>query len=182
MAANESEIPSDPPPLARPTPPEQPHPASQPVRRKTKRFWNWKLIGAEFILATAGVWGFVFLGPRMERLGALGVGILGLWLLSREIRGLAINDRVFAFPTGRLRWLPILSLGRRVRVNPASLRELTVVSPWFGFQVVVIQGGFGRELLVFQSRGQRLRFMSVVEKICPDVQMFRAAPPAARPY
>jgi hypothetical protein len=27
----------------------------------------------------------------------------------------------------------------------------------------------GREVLVFQSRGQGLRFMKVIEQICPDV-------------
>lgn len=187
MSANESEIPSSAPARpARRAPPEQPQraarsaSAAQPSGRKTKRFWNWKLISAEFILAAVGIAGFIFLRPRIEQLGGLGLGILGLWLLSREILGLAINGQVLAFPTGRLPWLPILSLGRRVRIKPSSLRELTVVNPWYGFQVVEIQGGFETELLVFQTRGQRLRFMSVVEGICPDVQMFRTATPASR--
>jgi hypothetical protein len=127
------------------------------------------LICAEFIVATVGIGGFIVLVPRTERLGGLGVGILSLWLLSREIRGLAINDRVFALPTGRRWWLPILPLGRRVKIKPGSLRELTVMSPWYGFQLVEIGDGFRTELLLFQSRGQRLRFMSVVEEICPDV-------------
>jgi hypothetical protein len=189
MATNESEIPSsDPGPPVRPAPPVQPErpaqPASaaQPARRRTKRFWHWKLICAEFIVATTGIGGFIILVPWIERLAGLGVGILGLWLLSREIRGLAINDRVFALPTGRRAWLPILPLGRRVKIKPASLRELTVMSPWYGFQVVEIRGGFRTELLLFQTRGQRLRFMSVVEEISPDVQMFRAAPPAPSPW
>lgn len=188
MAVNDSEIPSsDPRAPVRPTPsvqPErsaQPASAAQPARRRTKRFWNWKLICAEFIVATAGIGGFIVLVPRIERLGGLGVGILSLWLLSREIRGLAINDRVFALPTGRRWWLPILPLGRRVKIKPGSLRELTVMSPWYGFQLVEIGDGFRTELLLFQTRGQRLRFMSVVEEICPDVQMFRAAPPAPPP-
>ena len=51
------------------------------------------------------------------------------------------------------------------------------MNPWYGFQVVEIRGGFRTELLLFQTRGQRLRFMSVVEEICPEVQMFRKIHP-----
>jgi hypothetical protein len=115
-------------------------------------------------------------------LAGLGVGILGLWLLSREIPGLAINDRGFALPISRRGWLPILPVGRRAKMKPGSLRELTVMSPWYGFQVVEIRGGFRTELLLFQTRGQRLRFMGVVEEIYPHVEMFRAAPPAPPPW
>ena len=73
MAANQSEIPSsDPGPPVRPAPPLQPErsaqPASaeQPARRRTKRFWNWKLICAEFIVATMGIGGFIILRSSDE--------------------------------------------------------------------------------------------------------------------
>ena len=187
MAVNDSQVSSsDPAPLAQPAPPEQPQPAARSMpaaragRRKTKRFWNWKLIFIAFIAAAAGFGGFVFLGARMEQFGGLGIGIVGLWILSREIWGIAINDQVLAFPSGRRGQFPILSLGRRVRIKPGNLRELTVVSGWYSFQVVEIQGGFGSELLVFQTRGQRLRFMKVVEDIRPDIKMFRRAGSAPR--
>lgn len=153
-------------------------PTEPPRRSKTKRFWNWKLIGIEFLMAVAGVGAFFVLGGRPSRLTGLGLGILGVWLLTREIRGLAINSQMISLQTGRPRRLPILALGRRVRINPASLQELTVTKSWYSFQVVQIQGGFGSELLVFQSRGQRLRFMRIVEELCPDVEMFRRASPA----
>ncbi|MFZ2104595.1 MAG: hypothetical protein WAV18_04285 [Roseiarcus sp.] len=61
-------------------------------------------------------------------------------------------------------------------VSPASVRELTVMQTWFSFQVVEIYGGFGTELLLFQSRGQRLRFTSAVEAICPNANVFRQKP------
>ena len=47
---------------------------------------------------------------------------------------------------------------------------------WFSFQVVEIYGGFGTELLLFQSRDQRLRFTSAVEAICPNANVFRQKP------
>ena len=52
------------------------------------------------------------------------------------------------------------------------------MNPWYGFQVVEIRGGFRTELLLFQTRGQRLRFMSVVEEI---VQRSRCSAPR-RPH
>ena len=48
---------------------------------------------------------------------------------------------------------------------------------WFSFQVVEIYGGFGTELLLFQSRGQRLRFTSALEAICPNAHVYRKKPP-----
>jgi hypothetical protein len=47
---------------------------------------------------------------------------------------------------------------------------------WFSFQIVEIYGGFGTELLLFQSRGQRLRFTSAVEAICPNATVYRKKP------
>ena len=47
---------------------------------------------------------------------------------------------------------------------------------WFSFQVVEIYGGFGTELLLFQSRGQRLRFTSALEAICPNANDVPAKP------
>ena len=47
---------------------------------------------------------------------------------------------------------------------------------WFSFQLVEISGGFETELLLFQSRGQRLRFTSAVEAICPNANVYRKKP------
>ena len=125
---------------------------SAPTRRsKTRRFWNWKLIGLEFFMAAAGIYGFLTFGARSPRIAWLGIGVLGVWLLSREFRGVAINSERISLPTGRPRQFPILSLGPRQWLKPASLRELTVMRAWYGFEVVEIQGGFGSELLVFSD-------------------------------
>jgi hypothetical protein len=53
-----------------------------------------------------------------------------------------------------------------------------VTQPWYSFQIVEIQGEFASELLVFESRNQRLRFMSAVQEICPKVRMFRIGSPS----
>ena len=148
-----------------------------PVRLKTKRFWNWKLIGLEFIVIAAGIYGFDdFFHNLLLRVVALLVALFGLWLLIQEFRGLSIGAQIISLPSGRSAAFPVLFRGRR-KIAIETLRELTVSDRWYGFEIVTIQGGFGSEVLVFQSRGQRLRFMGAVEKIRPDVQMFRKKPP-----
>ena len=158
MAMNESDVSSSDPAPSAPT--------------KTKRFWNWKLIGIEIMVTALAIYAFLQWAPRPSGMVGFAMALLDVWLLTREFRGLAINDKVISLPSGRLPALPVLYRGRR-KVHPDALRELTVTPPWCSFQIVNIQGEFGSEMLVFQSRGQRLRFMNAVEKICPNVQMYR---------
>jgi hypothetical protein len=179
MSLSGSDVPSAPSPprepLEPPARPGEPMPSALP---RTKRFWNWKLIGVETIVTAFGGIAFLSLDPTLPRLGGLAVGLLGLWLLSREYGGIAVNAQMISLPTGRLRKIPVVYLGRR-NVHPGSVRELTVTRPWYSFQIVQIKGVFGLEVLVFQSRRQRLRFMKAIEKINPDVQMYRKMPPSA---
>jgi hypothetical protein len=155
-------------------------PPAAPARLKTKRFWNWKLIALEIIVIVAGIYGFdTGLHNRLLRVVALIVALFGLWFLTREVRGLSIGAKIISLPSGRNAAFPIL-FHRRRKIAIDTLRELTVNDPWYGFEIVSIQGGFGSEVLVFQTRGQRLRFMSAVEKISPNVQMFRQKPPPER--
>ena len=148
--------------------------APAPAPPKSRQFWNWKLIGGEIILTVLGVYLFVAQAPRLSGMAGLVVGVLGIWLLLSEFRGFAVASKAISFPS-RFANFPILSL-RRMSVSPASVRELTVMQTWFSFQVVEIHGGFGTELLLFQSRGQRLRFTSAVEAICPNANVFRQKP------
>jgi hypothetical protein len=141
---------------------------------KTERFRNWKLIGLEIAAAGIAVFVFVAWEPGLLGWAGLAAGILIVWPLSRELRGLTISGRGMSFPRGRLARFPILSLGRQFRTGTAGLRELIVIEPWYGFQVVEIEGWFGSELLVFQSRAQRRRFMIAFDEICPDVPIRKA--------
>ena len=158
MAMNETDVPSSGRGLSRPL--------------KTRGFRNWKLIGTEIVATGLGVVGFSEWAPGLPGMVGFVIAILGLWLLSREVRGVAINPQMISLPSNRWRRFPILYSGRR-RVDPGRLRELTVTRPWYGFQIVRIQGDFGTETLVFQTRRQRQRFMSVVESICPNAEIFR---------
>ena len=142
----------------------------------SERFHNWKLIGIEVIAAALALYLFIALAP--ELLGWVGLVTLvplGL-LLSREVRGLSIDSRGVSFPRGRLQRFPVLSFGRKLEAGAGGIRELMVMEPWHGFEVVRMEGWFGAELLVFQSRDQRLRFMSAFEEICPDVPIRRRGP------
>jgi hypothetical protein len=141
---------------------------------KSRRFWNWKLIGGEIILTALGVYLFFGQAPRLSGMAGLVLGVLGVWLLLSEFRGFAVAPKAISFPS-RFAKLPILTL-RRISVSPASVRELTVLDPWLSIQMVEIYGGFGTGLLLFQSRGQRLRFTSAVEAICPNANVFRKKP------
>jgi hypothetical protein len=143
---------------------------------KTIRFWNWKLIGIEIVATSLELFALSERGPGLPGMAGLVIAVLGVWLLSREFRGLAINDQMISLPSGRWRRFPIVYSGRR-RVHPGSLRELTVTRPWYSFQIVRIQGDLGPETLMFQTRRQRLRFMSAVEEIRPDVGIFWRSQP-----
>jgi hypothetical protein len=151
-------------------------PAPEKTERfRNERFWNWKLIGIEVIATALAVCAFLACTPGFPGWAGLIAGALIVLSLSREFRGLVVDSRRgVSFPRGRLAGFPILSLGRRLETGTASLRVLVVLEPWYGFQVVEIEGWFGSELLVFQSRDQRLRFMSAFEEICPDVPIRKA--------
>jgi hypothetical protein len=158
MAMNESDVPSSAQGLPRPM--------------KTKYFRNWKLIGIEIVATSLGGIAFSEWAPGLPGMAGFVIAILGLWLLSREVRGVAINTQMISLPSNRWRRFPILYSGRR-RVDPGSLRELTVTRPFYSFQIVRIRGDFGAETLLFQTRRQRQRFMSIIEAICPNAGIFR---------
>jgi hypothetical protein len=139
---------------------------------KTKYFRNWKLIGIEIVATSLGGIAFSEWAPGLPGMAGFVIAILGLWLLSCEVRGVAINTQMISLPSNRWRRFPILYSGRR-RVDPGSLRELTVTRPFYSFQIVRIRGDFGAETLLFQTRRQRQRFMSIIEAICPNAGIFR---------
>jgi hypothetical protein len=144
---------------------------------KTERFRNWTLIGLEIIVTALAALAFLAWEPGLPGWVGLAAGLLIVWPLSREFLGVAIGSRGISLPRGRLTKFPIVSLGRRLETGATPLRELMVMEPWYGFQVVEIEGWFGSEVLVFQSRAQRLRFMSAFEKTYPTVPIYRKSRP-----
>ena len=90
MGMNESDIPSsDPAPL----PLTRASLSLPPARDKTKRFWNWKLIGIEIILVALAIYAFLKWAPRLPGMAGFVMTLVGVWLLSREFRGLSINSK-----------------------------------------------------------------------------------------
>ena len=153
-------------------------PAFSPAARleRTKRFVNWKMIAIELAIALSGFYIFNETTARKPTLpGILGVlfGVIALWLLWRELAGISIHSDSISMPTNRIRVLPVLSFFRRT-VSLSSVRRMTVSLPWCGFEVVRISGDFGSDVLVFSSKGQRRRFIAIVESLCPGVGVYRS--------
>jgi hypothetical protein len=146
-----------------------------PAPARIERFLNWKLIGVEVVAAALALYLFLAWAPEFPGWAGLAAGVLIVFFLSREVPGLSIDSRGISFPRGRLQRFPVLSFGRKLEAGAGGIRELMVMEPWHGFEVVRMEGWFGVELLVFQSRDQRVRFMSTFEEICPDVPIRRQA-------
>ena len=77
-----------------------------------------------------------------------------------------------SFQRRPFRWLPIFSVWRR-RVLLRDLDEMTVLRPWCGLQVVLLEGGFGAERLLFHSRKARMKFFEAVMTKLPDIRIYR---------
>jgi hypothetical protein len=141
--------------------------------RRGANFRNLYVLPAALLIGGAGV---VYFGMRWKTTpgwAALVVGLFGMWILIHELRGVAIANRVLSFPHRPLRSLPLVSLSRR-QVPLPQLEEMTVLRPWFGLQVVLLEGGFGAERLLFHSRNARMKFLEVVKAELPRVRVYRA--------
>jgi hypothetical protein len=104
---------------------------------------------------------------------ALVVALFCVWFLILELRGVAIANRSLSFPQRPLRSLLLLSLWRR-QIPLPQLEEMTVLRPWCGLQVVLLEGGFGVERLLFHSRTARMKFLEAVKAELPRVRVYRA--------
>src|ERR1700677_4200218 len=151
--------------------------ATPPPPLKTERFRNWKLIGLEIVVTALAASAFLAWEPGLPGWVGLASGLLIVWPLSRYFLAVPIDSRGISLPRGRLARFPIVSLGRRLETGATPLRELMVMEPWHGFQVVEIEGWFGSEVLVFQNRVQRLRFMSAFEETYPGVPIYKKSRP-----
>ena len=146
---------------------------------RAKRFWNWKTIVLEAGLCAIGFELFNKRAPSLIGLGGFFIGIFTLWLLVRELYGVAVDPHHISMPTVRISWLPIIAWGRR-SVSVEGVRECTVAPRWLGFEVLQIKGAFGGDVLVFPTRGQRRRFTNLIEKLNPNVVIYRQMPPPTR--
>jgi hypothetical protein len=142
---------------------------------KTRRFRNWKAMVVELTVAVLGFYVlYVTTVHKPEIPGVLAalVGIAALWLLLQELPGISINSEAISMPTNWIPWLPVLPFWRRT-VLLSHVRRLTVSAPRFGLQVVKIAGDFGSDKLVFGSKGQRRRFITLIRSTSPGIAVYR---------
>jgi hypothetical protein len=59
------------------------------------------------------------------------------------------------------------------RDEGAELQEMTVLPRWCGLQVVLVEGAFGAERLLFQSRSVRMKFFEAVKAQVPGIRIYR---------
>jgi hypothetical protein len=117
--------------------------------------------------------GYFVLGSTPLGWFALALGLFCIWLFVLELRGVVVNADTLSFPSRPVRWLPIFAVGRR-RVPMRDLEEMTVLRPWCGLQVVLLDGGCGVERLLFHSRNSRLKFFDAVKAKLPTIRIYRA--------
>lgn len=143
---------------------------------RLKRYRNWKMIAIELAIASAGFYLFninTVKKPQIPGILGLLVAFGALWLLYRELNGVKIAGEIISVPSNRIRWLPILSFYRR-EIRLDSLRRITVAPRWWWFEVAWLSGEFGSEMVVFQSRRQRRRFTRLIERLCPQLVVYRS--------
>ena len=143
---------------------------------RAQRFWNFKLMAIE---AAVGAAGFSALNATSGKssalqaaLGAL-ICVAPLYLLLRELVGTRIDGKSISMPTQRVPWFPVIAFGRRT-LAIEDVHRISVGIGWAGFQVVRITGAFGVDILVFQSRGQRRRFVKFLGRMRPDLPVYRS--------
>jgi hypothetical protein len=133
---------------------------------------NRYVLFASLLVAGIGLGYFVLRSKAPPGWLALALGLFCVWLFLLELRGVVVRADTVSFPRRPFRWLPILSVWRR-RVPLRDLDEMTVLRPWCGLQVVLLEGRFGTERLMFHSRTARMKFFEAVKAKLPDIRIYR---------
>jgi hypothetical protein len=136
------------------------------------RFWNWKMMIAEIAIAASGALLFNYRAPQPSGLFGLVAAAFALWLFFQESMGVVVTREAVFIPVRRFASLPILAFGRLL-VKPLGIREFTIRKRWLGFDVVEVDGGFGKQTMLFSTRGQRRRFIESIARINPAVVTYR---------
>jgi hypothetical protein len=133
---------------------------------------NRYVLLASLLVAGLGLGYFVLRSKAPPGWLALALGLFCVWLFLLELRGVVVRADTVSFPRRPFRWLPILSVWRS-RIHLRDLDEMTVLRPWCGLQVVLLEGRFGNERLLFHSRKARMKFFEAVKAKLPDVRIYR---------
>jgi hypothetical protein len=144
-----------------------------PTRRRVGIRNSYLSIGSLF-LGAVGLGYFVTRWNSPSGWFGLALGILCVWLFTIELRGVTVDGGMLSFPRRPLRWLPVVSIWWQ-QVATIDLQEMTVLPRWCGLQVVLIEGAFGAERLLFQSRSVRMKFFEAVKAQAPSIRIYRAS-------
>jgi hypothetical protein len=130
------------------------------------------LLGS-ILVACAALGYFALRFKTLPGLLALALCIFCVWHFVLEVRGVVVNANTLSFPRRPLAWLPVFSVWRR-RVPLKDLDEMTVLRPWLSLEIVLLEGRFGAERLLFHSRNARLKFFDAVKTKSPGIKIYRA--------
>jgi hypothetical protein len=147
--------------------------AIAPSAGKRVNVRNRYVLLASLLAAVLGLGYFVLRSKAPPGWLALALGLSCVWLFLLELRGVMVRADTVSSPRRPFRWLPILSVWRR-RVPLQDLDEMTVLRPWCGLQVVLFEGRFGAERLLFHSRKARVKFVAAVKAKQPSIRIYRA--------
>jgi hypothetical protein len=142
-----------------------------PTRRRVGIRNSYLSIGL-FFLGTVGIGFFVTRWNSPSGWLGLAFGILCVWLFIMELRGVTVDRGMLSFPRRPFRWLPVFSIWRQ-QLATIELQEMTVLPRWCGLQVVLVEGAFGAERLLFQSRSLRMKFFEAVKAQVPGIRIYR---------
>ena len=144
-----------------------------PTRRRVGIRNSYLSIGSLF-LGAVGLGNFVTRWNSPSGWLGLALGAFCVWLFIIELRGVTVDRGMLSFPRRPLRWLPIFSIWRQ-QIATIELHEMTVLPRWYGLQVVLVEGAFGAERLLFQSRSVRMKFFEAVKAQAPGIRIYRAS-------
>jgi hypothetical protein len=143
-----------------------------PTRRRVGIHNSYLSFGS-FFLGAVGIGFFVTRWNSPSGWLGLALGILCVWLFIIELRGVTVDSGMLSFPQRPLRWLPVFSIWRQ-QVATIELQEMTVLPRWCGLQVVLVEGAFGAQRLLFKSRTARMKFFEAVKAQVPGIRIYRA--------
>jgi len=132
---------------------------------------NRHVLVGSISIACAGIFARMADAPPGWLWLALTFSAVCVWIFVLELPGVAVAPTSLSFPR-RHSWFPIFPIWRR-RLLLSQVDGMTLLPPWYGFQVVRLDGQFGSERLLFDTRKARLRWFDAVRGQRPHIAIYR---------
>ena len=144
----------------------------RPAAVKSFSLRTWQLVLAYLAVGFVGLAVFVFRAPQNIGLLAAPVALFAFAQMYFELRGVRVGVQDCAWPTGRDRSFPYFSFGRR-KVALESISEISVSRGQAGMEMILVEGDFGGDFVLFSSRAARVRFCDAIKQRAPRVRIYR---------